>query len=84
VLCSRERKPHGEKRDGGDDGKGRREENPNLALQEKGKGSVLTGEKVAAGGESRAIASGSCRAPPPPWHLRCAATPLEEIFHAPV
>jgi hypothetical protein len=49
-------------------GKGEEKETLTLNLKEEGrgdKGSVLTGEKVAAGGESRAIAvaSGSCHAP---------------------
>uniref|UniRef100_A0A0D3HV79 Uncharacterized protein n=1 Tax=Oryza barthii TaxID=65489 RepID=A0A0D3HV79_9ORYZ len=61
-------------------GKGEEKETLTLNLKEEGrgdKGSVLTGEKVAAGGESRAIAvaSGSRHAPPPPSRpcLRCAA-----------
>jgi hypothetical protein len=57
---------------------------------ERGKGSVLIGEKVAAGEESCvvavavAVASRSRRAPPPPSRLclRSAAAPLEEFFRS--
>jgi hypothetical protein len=83
----------------GNDWKGRKEENPNPSFGrggEKGKGCVLTREKMVAGGERRAVAVASRRAAPaivPPriasascCHCACCTSPpgsrREEFFHA--